>query len=109
MKLITALIKPFFLDKLSRKLIGAPITGFTVTDARGYGQAREEDSVVMDLLSPRVRIEMVVLDDNVDAVTELIYNTCSTHQEGDGILFVTAVEAVTNIRTGARGPEALKI
>jgi nitrogen regulatory protein PII len=105
MKLITAVIKPFMLDKLSRALTKMPITGFTVTDARGYGRGGEE----VDLLTPRVRFEIVVLPEDVQMVSDLIFKTVSTHQDGDGIMFVTDVESVTNIRTGALNKEALVI
>lgn len=105
MKLITAVIKPFMLDRLCRALIKAPITGFTVTDSKGYGRGGEEP----DYLTARVRIEIVLLPENVDAVIESILKAVSTHQEGDGILFVTEVESVVNIRTGAKGRDALAI
>lgn len=100
MKLVTAIIKPFMLDKLARKLTKARITGFTVTDARGHGHGAEE----MEILSPRIKVELVVTDDYLDTVHELILKTVSTHQEGDGIIYVSPVESVTNIRTGEREP-----
>lgn len=103
MKLITAVIKPFLLDKLSLALLKAPITGFTVTDARGYGRGGEGT----DMLTARVRVEIVLLDDDVQRVCDLILKVCSTHQEGDGILYVSTVDSVVNIRTGAVNREAL--
>jgi nitrogen regulatory protein P-II 1 len=105
MKLITAIIKPFMLDKLSFALLKAPITGFTVTDARGYGRGGEGT----DLLNHRHRVEIVLLDDDVQKIIDLIMKVCSTHQEGDGIVFVTEVESVTNIRTGAVDRAALLV
>jgi nitrogen regulatory protein P-II 1 len=105
MKLITAVIKPHMLDRLSLALLKAPITGFTVTDARGHGR----DDEGMDMLNARVRIDIVLLEDDVKQVCDLIIKICSTHQEGDGILYVTTVDSVVNIRTGAIDREALLV
>lgn len=106
MKVIIAVIKPYMLDKLARALTKAPITGFTVCEARGWGRG---DSGESDLLNPRFRLEIVLLPSNVDAVTKIILQTVSTHQEGDGIMYVQDVETVVNIRTGAVDAEALMV
>jgi nitrogen regulatory protein P-II 1 len=103
MKLITAIIKPFMVDRLSRALLKAPVTGFTVSDARGYGQGAEQS----DYLSPRMRFEIAVLTEHVEQVTELIIKSVSTHMEDDGILYVTELQSVYNLRTGMRDREAL--
>jgi nitrogen regulatory protein P-II 1 len=103
MKLVTAVIKPFMLDKLARALTKAPLTGFTVSEARGYGHGHEE----MEILSARVKVEIVVRNENLKTVCDVIVKTVSTHQEGDGILYVSDVESVTNIRTGVENSDTL--
>ncbi len=104
MNLVTALIQPFMVDRLSRALIQISITGFTVSDARGYGQAPEGQS---DYLTPRSKFEIAVLEEHTDLVVNTIINCVSTHQRDDGMIFVTQLTGVVNIRTSARNREAL--
>ncbi len=104
MKLVTALIQPFMVDRLSRALIQVSITGFTVSDARGYGQGAEGQS---DYLTPRSKFEIAVLDEHTDMVISAILACVSTRQEDDGMIFVTQLSEAVNIRTGERNRDAL--
>lgn len=103
MKLVTAIIQPFMTDKLARALYQAPVTGYTVIDCRGSNI--EEDST--DYWAARVRVEIAVEDESVKAMIDLILNTVGTHQQGDGMIFVTELLDAINIQTGLRGTAAL--
>jgi nitrogen regulatory protein PII len=104
-KLITAIIQPFMLDKLARALRKQPITGYTAAEVQGSGADLLQTPAY---LAPRVRVDIAVLDDQVELITEVIVNTVSTHQEGDGVIFVSPLEEVINIQTMLRGEEALQ-
>lgn len=104
MKMVTAIIQPFMLDKLTRALRKQALTGYTAADVQGSGADLIATGVYM---APRVKLEIAVNDDQVDMVTELILKTVGTHQDGDGIIFVTNLEEIINIQTQLRGPAAL--
>lgn len=104
MKLITAIIQPFMLDKLARALRKKQCTGYTATEVQGSGADLLQTPAY---LQPRVKVEIAVNDHLVDEITEMIVSTVSTHQEGDGVIFISALEDVINIQTQLRGPEAL--
>lgn len=106
MKLITAIIQPFMIDKLARVLRKEPISGYTVSKVDGSGR---DLALSPDYLRPRAKVEIAVNDEQVKQITELIAETVGTHQEGDGIVFVTAIETVINIQTGMKNETALKV
>lgn len=112
MKLITAIIKPFKLDDIKTAIEGAGINGMTVSEASGYGRQRGHTEVYrgaeyrIDLV-PKVRIELLVDDHQVDEVVELIVTAANTNRIGDGKVWVTPVEDVIRVRTGERGSAAL--
>lgn len=112
MKLITAIVKPFKLDDIKNAIESAGISGMTVSEASGYGRQRGHTEVYrgaeyrIDLV-PKVRIELLVNDEQVYDVVDLIVAAANTHRIGDGKIWVTAVEEVIRVRTGERGPAAL--
>jgi nitrogen regulatory protein P-II 1 len=112
MKKVEAVIKPFKLDEVKDALQEIGVQGMTVTEARGYGRQKGHTELyrgaeyVIDFL-PKVKIEVVIPDDQLDRVLEAIANTARSGRIGDGKIFVTDVEDVIRIRTGERGPHAI--
>jgi len=112
MKLVTAIIKPFKLDDVKTALQDFGINGMTVSEASGYGRQRGHTEVyrgaeyTVDLV-PKVRLEVVVEDHDVEDVVTLITTSAQTGRIGDGKVWVVPVEAIARVRTGERGPEAL--
>ncbi|RTZ59038.1 MAG: P-II family nitrogen regulator [Gammaproteobacteria bacterium] len=112
MKKIEAIIKPFKLEEVKDALIKLGIGGMTVSEVRGFGQQKGETEIyrgteyVVDFL-PKIKIEVVVRDEDVEKVIETIANTARTGRVGDGKIFVIPVEDVIRIRTGERGDKAV--
>ena len=112
MKKIEAIIKPFKLDEVKEALQEAGLQGITVTEAKGFGRQKGHTELyrgaeyVVDFL-PKVKIEVVVADDGVEAAVEAIRNAAQTGRIGDGKIFVSPVEQVIRIRTGETGEEAI--
>ncbi|MBX9687550.1 MAG: hypothetical protein K2X27_12660 [Candidatus Obscuribacterales bacterium] len=106
MELITAVIQPFMLERLTRLLRKQKIGGYTVTQVNGSGQDLINSP---EYMQPRVKVEIAVNPEQLDVICELIHKTVSTHQEGDGILFVTPISRVINLATGARDSLALSV
>jgi nitrogen regulatory protein P-II 1 len=112
MKSITAVIKPFKLDEVREALAGAGLTGLTVTEVKGFGRQKGHTELyrgaeyVVDFL-PKVKIEVVVADAQVDQVIDAIIGAARTGKIGDGKIFVTDVERVVRIRTGEENEAAV--
>jgi nitrogen regulatory protein PII len=112
MKKVEAVIKPFKLDEVKEALSGAGVQGITVTEVKGFGRQRGHTELyrgaeyVVDFL-PKVKLEIIVKDDQVDAVTEAIAGAAKTGRIGDGKIFVTEITDVIRIRTGETGDSAL--
>lgn len=112
MKKIEAIIKPFKLDDVREALSEVGITGLTVTEVKGFGRQKGHTELyrgaeyVVDFL-PKVKIEVVVKEDQLDRCIEGISNAAQTGKIGDGKIFVTAVEQVIRIRTGEQGEDAI--
>ena len=112
MKLITAVIKPYKLDEVKAALEAFGVQGLTVTEASGYGRQRGHTEVYrgaeykVDLV-PKVRIEVLVDDDDADDVIDVIVKAAQTGKIGDGKVWSVPVETVVRVRTGERGPDAL--
>ncbi|HID78963.1 MAG TPA: P-II family nitrogen regulator [Aquifex aeolicus] len=112
MKKIEAIIKPFKLEEVKDALIKLGIGGMTVSEVRGFGQQKGETEIyrgteyVVDFL-PKIKIEIIVRDEDVEKVIETIANTARTGRVGDGKIFVIPVEDVIRIRTGERGEQAV--
>jgi len=111
-KKIDAVIKPFKLDEVKDALHEVGVSGITVTEAKGFGRQKGHTELyrgaeyVVDFL-PKVRLEVVVDDDQADRVVEAIANAARTGRIGDGKIFVSAVESAVRIRTGERDSDAI--
>ena len=105
MKKIEAVIKPFKLDDVREALSELGITGMTAIEVKGFGRQKGHTELyrgaeyVVDFL-PKVKLEIVVKDEDVDRCVETITNAARTGKIGDGKIFVTTVERVVRIRTG---------
>ena len=112
MKKIEAIIKPFKLEDVRDALSEAGITGLTVTEVKGFGRQKGHTELyrgaeyVVDFL-PKVKIEVVVREEQLERCVETIMTAARTGKIGDGKIFVTAVEEVLRIRTGETGPAAI--
>ena len=112
MKKIEAIIKPFKLEEVKEALTEAGVHGMTVSEVKGFGRQKGHTELyrgaeyVVDFL-PKVKIEVVLSDDQVDAAIEAIVGAAKTDKIGDGKIFVTPVEQAIRIRTGESGEDAL--
>lgn len=112
MKKIEAIIKPFKLDDVREAIAEVGITGMTVTEVKGFGRQKGHTELyrgaeyVVDFL-PKMRIEVVVTDEQVDPVVESIVKAANTGKIGDGKVFVSPIEQAVRIRTSEQGDQAL--
>ena len=112
MKKIEAIIKPFKLDEVKDALANIGVYGMTVTEAKGFGRQKGHTELyrgaeyVIDFL-PKLKIEVVVDDAQVEKVVEAIMQAARTGRIGDGKIFIIPIDDVIRIRTGERGPEAV--
>ncbi len=112
MKKIEAIIKPFKLDEVKEALQEIGIQGLTVIEAKGFGRQKGHTELyrgaeyVVDFL-PKVKIETVVSDNQLDAAVEAIIQAAQTGKIGDGKIFVSTIEQAIRIRTGEENDEAL--
>src|SRR5688572_30392076 len=112
MKLITAIVKPFKLDEVKNALKEAGVAGMTVSEVQGFGRQGGHTEVYrgaeyeVDFV-PKVRIETVVDDGDVDKVADAIVAAAKTDKIGDGKVWVTAVERMVRIRTGEMDSDAI--
>lgn len=112
MKLITAVIKPFKLEDVRQALSEVGVSGITATEVKGFGRQKGHTELyrgaeyVVDFL-PKVKLEIALADDRVDAAIEAISNSANTGKIGDGKIFVSALEQVIRIRTGEKGEDAI--
>lgn len=112
MKMVMAIIKPFKLDDVREALADVGVTGITVTEVKGFGRQKGHTELyrgaeyVVDFL-PKVKIEMVLPDDQVEAAIDAIVSAARTEKIGDGKIFVSPVEQAIRIRTGETGDDAV--
>ena len=112
MKKIEAIIKPFKLDDVREALTDVGIQGMTVTEVKGFGRQKGHTELyrgaeyAIDFL-PKVKLEIIVADDQVDECIDAIIDTAQTGKIGDGKIFVYDVERVIRIRTGEENEEAI--
>lgn len=112
MKKVEAVIKPFKLDEVREALSGIGVSGMTVTEVKGFGRQKGHTELyrgaeyVVDFL-PKIKVELVIADSQVEAAVEAIVSAARTGKIGDGKIFVTSVEQVVRIRTGETGEEAV--
>jgi len=111
-KRITAIIKPFKLDAVREELASAGVAGITVTEVKGFGRQKGHTELyrgaeyVIDFI-PKVKLEVVVADDMLDACIDGIIRSANTGKIGDGKIFVDDVQRVIRIRTQEEGDAAL--
>ena len=112
MKLITAIIKPFKLDDVREALSEIGVTGITATEVKGFGRQKGHTELyrgaeyVVDFL-PKIKVEIAIDDEQLEAVVGAITNAANTGKIGDGKIFVSELAEVIRIRTGESGTDAL--
>jgi nitrogen regulatory protein PII len=112
MKLVVAIIKPHRLDEVKEALRSIGVNGLTTTDVQGFGRQRGHTEVYrgaeyqVDFV-PKVKIEVLAHDDQVQQIIDAVLKTARTGKIGDGKIFVMPAEEVYRIRTGERGPDAI--
>ena len=112
MKQITAILKPFKLDDVREALAEVGVTGLTVTEVKGFGRQKGHTELyrgaeyVVDFL-PKMRVEVVVNEADVERCVEAIVSAARTGKIGDGKIFVTSIESVVRIRTGEVNEDAV--
>lgn len=112
MKLITAVVKPFKLDDIKSALQALGVKGMTVSEASGFGRQKGHTEVyrgaeyTVDLV-PKVRLEVIVDDADVESILDAIVKTANTGSIGDGKVWVSPIDQIIRVRTGERGTEAI--
>ncbi len=112
MRKIEAIIKPFKLDDVRESLSNIGVTGMTATEVKGFGRQKGHTELyrgaeyVVDVL-PKLKIELVIKEDQVEACIEAITSAARTGKIGDGKIFVSDVSRVVRIRTGEEGEDAI--
>lgn len=112
MKKIEAIIKPFKLDEVKEAMQEVGINGITVTEAKGFGRQKGHTELyrgaeyVVDFL-PKVKIDVVVDDEDLERTLDAIRNAAQTGRIGDGKIFVSDIEDIIRIRTGETGKDAI--
>jgi nitrogen regulatory protein P-II 1 len=112
MKLVTAIVKPFALGDVKAALERLGVLGMTVSEVQGFGRQKGHTEVyrgaeyVVDFV-PKIRVEVVVDDAQVDKTIDALVEAARTGKIGDGKIWVTPVETVVRVRTGERGLDAL--
>ena len=112
MKKIEAIIKPFKLEDVKDALSEVEVSGMTVSEVKGYGRQQGHSELyrgaeyVVDFL-PKIKIEIIVKEDDVDKAIEAIIRSARTGKIGDGKIFVSSIERVIRIRTNEENEEAI--
>ncbi|HBE34319.1 MAG TPA: transcriptional regulator, partial [Cyanobacteria bacterium UBA11369] len=112
MKKVEAIIRPFKLDEVKIALVNAGIVGMTVSEVRGFGRQKGQteryrgSEYTVEFLQ-KLKIEVVIEDDQVDLVVDKIIAAARTGEIGDGKIFISPVEQVVRIRTGEKNTEAI--
>ena len=112
MKLVTAIIKPFKMDDAREALSAVGVQGVTVTEVKGFGRQKGHTELyrgaeyAVDFL-PKIKIEVVMEEDQVEQAVEAIQTSAFTGRIGDGKIFVSTIDQAIRIRTGEKGAEAL--
>jgi nitrogen regulatory protein P-II 2 len=112
MKLVIAIVKPFKLDDVREALTPLGVQGLTVTEVKGFGRQKGQTEIYRGAeyhisFLPKIKIEVAVTADQVDAVVEAIIRSAQTGTIGDGKIFVLDIESAVRIRTGELDAAAL--
>lgn len=112
MKLVVAVVKPFKLDDVKEALKSLGVHGMTVSEVQGFGRQRGHTEVYRGAeyeveFVPKIRLEILVDDAQVDEVTNAIVDSAGTGKIGDGKVWIVPVEEIVRVRTGERGADAL--
>lgn len=114
MKKVEAIIKPFKLEEVKEALAEVGVQGMTVTEVKGFGRQKGHTEIyrgseyTVDFL-PKVKIEIIVKDEDATSVAEAIVKSANTGKIGDGKVFISPVEEAIRIRTGETGGEAVSV
>ena len=112
MKKIDAIIKPFKLEDVKEALATVGVEGLTVTEVKGFGRQKGHTEIyrgseyTVDFL-PKIKLEIVLDDDQVEAAVDAIVKSAKTDKIGDGKVFISSIDGVTRIRTGETGADAI--
>ena len=112
MKKIEAIVKPFKLDEVKDALATVGINGMTVTEVKGFGRQKGHTEIyrgseyTVDFL-PKIKIELVVGDDQADGAVDAIVESAKTGKIGDGKVFITSIDEAVRIRTAEKGEKAI--
>ena len=112
MKLVSAIIKPFKLQEVRESLVESGVIGLTVSEVKGYGRQKGHTELYrgaeysVDTL-PKMKLDILIDDENVGSVIETSTKSASTGKIGDGKIFVTNIEEIVRIRTGETGSDAI--
>ena len=112
MKLVTAIVKPFKLDDVKAALSELGLPGMTVSEVRGFGRQRGHTEVYRSAeytveFVPKVRIQILIDDDEAKRVADTIVGAARTGQIGDGKVWISPVDTVIRVRTGEMGNDAI--
>ena len=112
MKLVSAIIKPFKLQEVREALVDAGIEGLTISEVKGYGRQKGHTEMYrgaeysVDTL-PKIKLEILVDDENLQTVTDVVTKTANTGKIGDGKIFITTIDEIIRLRTGETGSDAI--
>ena len=112
MKKLECIIRPFKLEEVKEALSNVGVRGMTVSEVRGFGRSRGHTELYRGSeytieFVPKLKIEIVVAEENVDKVVEAVQQAASTGKIGDGKIFIIPIDETIRIRTGERGPAAI--
>jgi len=112
MKLVMAIIKPFKLDEVREALTALGIEGMTVTEVKGYGRQKGHTEIYRGAeyavsFLPKLKLELAISTDQVEAVVDAIVAAARTGQIGDGKIFISPIDQVVRVRTGEKNADAL--
>ena len=112
MKKLECIIRPFKLEEVKEALNNVGVRGMTVSEIRGFGRSRGHTELYRGSeytieFVPKLKLEIVVAEENVDKVIEAVQQSASTGKIGDGKIFVLPIDEIIRIRTGERGPAAI--
>ena len=112
MKKIEAIIRPGKLDEIKDALAAAGILGITVSHVLGFGRQKGHTQIyrgqeIVTHLLPKIKLEIITVDEKVDLIVDIINKAAHTGQVGDGKIFITPIDDAIRIRTGERGDDAI--